>query len=63
MPSRTEEKKISSIGNFMIGLGGIYDLSDSLSLLLEADFTPYGSGDNYGSGVDFGALLRIMYSF
>jgi len=60
---RTEKKKISAIGNFMIGLGGIYDLSDSLSLLLEADLTPYSGGDNYESGVDFGALLRIMYSF
>jgi hypothetical protein len=47
----------------MIGLGGIYDFSESFSLLLEADLTPYGSGDNYEGGVDFGALLRIMYSF
>jgi hypothetical protein len=61
--NRTEEKKISAVGNFMIGVGGIYDFSDSLSLQLEADLTPYGEGDNYESGVDFGALLRIMYSF
>jgi hypothetical protein len=61
--SRTEEKKISSVGNLFIGLGGIYNLSESLSLLLEVDVTPYGSGDNYESGFDLGALLRIMYSF
>jgi hypothetical protein len=61
--NRTEEKEISGVGNFMIGVGGIYNISDSLSLLLEADITPYGSGDNYEGGVDFGALLRIMYSF
>ena len=61
--SRTEEKKISGVGSLFVGLGGIYDLSDSLSLMLEVDFTPYGSGDNYESGVDLGALLRIMYSF
>jgi hypothetical protein len=60
---RTEEKSISSKGNFLVGLGGIYELSDSLSLILEADFVPYSSGDNYDSGVDFGAVLRIMYSF
>jgi hypothetical protein len=61
--NRTEEKEISAVGNFMIGVGGIYDFSDSLSLQLEADLTPYGSGGNYESGVDFGALIRIMYSF
>ena len=61
--NRTEEKKISGVGSILIALGGIYDLSDSLSLLLEADFTPYSGGDNYEGGVDFGALLRIMYSF
>ncbi len=61
--NRTEEKKISAVGSILIALGGIYDLSDSLSLMLEAGFTPYGSGDNYEGGVDFGALLRIMYSF
>ncbi len=61
--NRTEKKNISGIGNIMIGLGGIYDLSDSLSLLMEADFTPYSGGDNYEGGVDFGALLRIIYSF
>jgi hypothetical protein len=61
--NRTEEKKISGVGSILIALGCIYDLSDSLSLVLEADLTPYGSGDNYEGGVDFGALLRIMYSF
>jgi len=61
--SRTEEAEISGVGSFMIGLGGIYDFTDSLSLLLEVDLTPYGRGDNYEGGVDFGALLRIMYSF
>jgi hypothetical protein len=61
--NRTEEKKISAVGSLLIGVGAIYDFSDSLSLLLEADFTPYGSGDNYEGGVDFGALMRIMYSF
>jgi len=61
--NRTEEKKISNKGSFLIGLGGIYDLSDSLSLILEADLVPYSGGDNYDGGVDFGALLRIMYSF
>ena len=61
--SRTEEKSISAVGNFMIGVGGAYDFSDAFSLLLEANITPYGRGDNYEGGVDFSALLRIMYSF
>ncbi|MGD9347333.1 MAG: hypothetical protein PVH84_15815 [Candidatus Aminicenantes bacterium] len=61
--NRREEKDISGVGNIMIGVGGIYDFSDAFRLHLEADFTPYGSGDNYDSGVDFGALVRIMYSF
>lgn len=61
--NRREEKDISGVGNLMIGVGGIYKLSDILRFHLEADFTPYGSGDNYDSGVDFSALLRIMYSF
>jgi hypothetical protein len=61
--NRTEEKKISAVGNLLIGLGGIYDFSDAFSLTLEADFTPYRGGDNYEGGVDFGALIRIMYSF
>ena len=61
--NRTEEKKIKAVGSLLIGVGTIYDFSDSLSLLLEADFTPYGGGDNYEGGVDFGAFLRIMYSF
>ncbi len=60
---RTEEKKISGVGSLLIAVGTIYDFSDSLSLLLEADFTPYGGGDTYEGGVDFGALVRIMYSF
>jgi hypothetical protein len=61
--NRTEEKKISAVGSLLIGLGGIYDFSDAFSLTLEADFTPYSGGDNYEGGVDFGALIRIMYSF
>jgi hypothetical protein len=61
--NRTEEKKISTVGSFLIGAGAIYGFSDSFSLLLEADFTPYGGGDNYEGGVDFGGLLRLMYSF
>lgn len=61
--NRTEEKKISSVGKILIGVGAIYDFSQSFSLLLEADLTPHGSGDNYEGGVDFGAFVRIMYSF
>jgi len=61
--NRTEEKSISAVGNFLIGVGGTYDFSDAFSVQLEADFTPYSGGDNYEGGVDFGALLRIMYSF
>jgi hypothetical protein len=61
--SRTEEKKISGVANLLIGLGGIYDFSDSFSLMLEAGLAPYGSSDNYEGGVDLGALLRITYSF
>jgi hypothetical protein len=61
--NRREEKDISGVGNITIGVGGIYDFSDAFRLNLEADFTPYGSGDNYDGGFDFGALVRIMYSF
>lgn len=61
--NRIEKKSISAVGNFLIGVGGAYDFSDAFSLYLEADITPYGGGENYESGVDFGALLRIMYSF
>jgi hypothetical protein len=61
--NRTEEKEISSKGNVLIGIGGIYEFSDSFSLILEADLVPYSGGDNYDGGVDFGAALRIMYSF
>jgi hypothetical protein len=61
--NRTEEKNISGVGNLKIGVGAMYNLSDSLSLLLEADIIPYKGGDNYKSGVDLGALIRIMYSF
>jgi len=61
--NRREEKDISGVGKFMVGAGGIYDFSEAFKLHLEVDFTPYGSGDNYDGGVDFGALVRIMYSF
>ena len=58
-----EEKKISGVGSLLIGVGAVYNFYDSFSMLLEADFRPYSSGDNYEGGVDFSALLRIMYSF
>jgi hypothetical protein len=58
-----EETKISAVGSLLIGVGALYNFTESFSLLLEADFTPYGGGDNYEGGVDFGALIRIMYSF
>lgn len=61
--NRTEKKDISAVGKFMLGVGATYDFSDAFSLQVEADFTPYGSGDTYKGGVDFGAFFRIMYSF
>ncbi|MGD8539666.1 MAG: hypothetical protein PVI66_13205 [Candidatus Aminicenantes bacterium] len=61
--NRTEEKNISSVGKILIGAGAIYNFSDSINLKLEADFTPYGGGDNYKGGVDLSAIVAIMYSF
>ncbi|MFC2163871.1 hypothetical protein ACFLT2_02595 [Acidobacteriota bacterium] len=53
----TEKKDIKGKGKFAIGLGGLYEISDSIGLKAEIDILPYSGG------VDLGILVRIRYEF
>ena len=55
--SGTENKDIKGKGQFTIGLGGLYDITDSIGLKAEIDILPYSGG------VDFGFLARLRYEF
>lgn len=53
----TEDKKFKGKGLFQVSLGGIYDLSDALSVEAEAYALPYGGG------LDIGGRAGILFSF
>jgi hypothetical protein len=53
----TEKKDIKGKGNFALGLGGLYEITDSIGVKAEVDVLPYSGG------VDFGILVRIRYEF
>ena len=55
--SGTEKKDIKGKGKFTLGLGGLYEITDSMDLKAEIDILPYSGG------VDFGALVRLRYEF
>jgi hypothetical protein len=52
-----EKKDIKGKGKFTVGLGGLYELSDSIDIKAEIDILPYSGG------VDFGILARLRYVF
>lgn len=53
----TEKKDIKGKGKFTLGLGGMYEITDSIGVNAELDILPYSGG------VDFGVLVRIRYEF
>jgi len=55
--SGEEEKKIEAKGVIVLSPGAIYELTEALSLKGEASLTPRKGG------IDFGAKVRIMFSF
>ncbi|TET75454.1 MAG: hypothetical protein E3J56_00580 [Candidatus Aminicenantes bacterium] len=55
--SGSEDKKITGKSVFSTSLGAIYEVFDALTLKAEASFMPYNKG------LDFGVMLRAMYSF
>lgn len=55
--SGSEDKKITGKSVFSASLGAIYELTDAFTIKAEANFMPYKDG------VDYGIMLRAMYSF
>jgi len=53
----TEKKDINGKGKFTVGLGGLYEITDSIGIRAEVDILPYSGG------VDFGVLVRVRYEF
>lgn len=53
----TEKKDIKGKGKFTAGLGGLYEITDSIGVNAEIDILPYSGG------VDLGVLVRIRYEF
>ncbi len=53
----TEKKDIKGKGKFTIGLGGLYEITNSIGLKAEIDILPYNGG------VDFGICAKIRYEF
>ena len=61
--SRTEDKEIKGKGHFGFGLGGVYEITDAISLSAEIDILPYGKSDEFKGGMDVGGIARILYKF
>jgi hypothetical protein len=60
----TEKKDFSGKSKFMLGLGGLYELTDSVGITAEIDLMPYsGKEDYYDGGLDFGFMVRVRYQF
>jgi hypothetical protein len=53
----SEDKKISGASSFGASLGSIFKLTDAFGIKTEASFIPQGDR------VDFGFIVRAMYSF
>ena len=52
----TEEKKIAATSNFSVSIGTFYEFSSNFSIKTEASVMPYDGG------VDFGFMLKTMFS-
>lgn len=52
-----EKKDIKGKGKFAVGLGGLYEITESIDVKAEFDVLPYSGG------VDFGILVRLRYEF
>jgi len=59
-----EKKDFSGKSNFMLGLGALYELTDSIGITTEIDLKPYSGSENYyDGGIDFGVVVKVRYEF